>query len=400
MKIFKKKFWNRISIKNLKKYNIVFLALVVAVILGGFITYKQANFGGIIQNTRIGDTKSVPEIQKILELKTTSDQSKELIKLMDRVGPVEAQELMYRSGLPFTGETHLLIHTIGNYIYQKYGLDGLPYCKEYFLSACYHGFIINTLADYHMEGMVEAMEKCKEQSPGVAAQCAHAAGHGFTAWQDYDLIKALKMCDELGESVEGFANFNCYDGVFMENLWGVHGGVPSEKRWIKDDDIFYPCDDPRIPEKYINGCWTNQASLMFQHFKGDLKKTAEGCDAVTNPEYKKTCYNNFARQIHPLTEGKKEKVISLCQNATGKEWQDYCVITNMTASWSVGDRQMPFELCSSFEEPLQSQCFDQLIGMINFEYGNKPDQKKLYCEKISNPNEKNRCLNVPINQAR
>ena len=391
MKIFKKKVSSPI---NFKKYKTVILAIIVALACGFFFTtYKVAS------QSNSNSSSAVPEIQKILSLKTTAEQSQELIKLMDRVGPVEAQNLMYKSGLPFTGETHLLIHTVGNYIFQKYGLDGLPYCREYFLSACYHGFIINTLADYHMEGMVKAMEKCQEEGAGVASQCAHAAGHGFVAWQDYDLIKSLKMCDELGGLVENFANFNCYDGVFMENLWGVHGGVPSEKRWIKDDDIYYPCDDSRIPEKYLNGCWSNQASLMYQHFKGDLKKTAEGCDAVENPLFKQTCYNNFARQIHPLTEGKKEKVVSLCQNATGQEWQEYCMITNMTASWSVGDRVLPFDLCSSFIDPLESRCFDQLIGMINFDYGQKPAEKKIYCDKITNEAEKDRCLNVQINQS-
>ncbi|MEK7147811.1 MAG: hypothetical protein AAB758_00780, partial [Patescibacteria group bacterium] len=272
--------------------------------------------------------------------------AQELRALLDKVGPIETQEIMLNSGLPFTGETHILVHTIGDYIYDHYGIGGLPYCKDYFLSACYHGFIIDTLGDHGMEGMTEVMEKCNEVGPAVAVQCAHAAGHGFVAWNDYDLLKALKMCDELGDKVRQFGYFNCYDGVFMENMWGVHNGAPSEKRWIKSDDIYYPCNDPRIPEKYIGGCWSNQASLIYHEFyDGNLRKTALACEAVENKPYREICYNNFYRQIHPLTGGDKKKVVELCSTAIGEDRQNECVLTNMVAYWSVGDRQIPYKIC-------------------------------------------------------
>ena len=48
------------------------------------------------------------------------------------------------------------------------------------------------------------------------------------------------------------------------------------KRWLKSEDPHYPCTDPRIAERYQVGCWSNQASVMYQHFGGDLRKTAEG----------------------------------------------------------------------------------------------------------------------------
>ncbi len=311
-------------------------------------------------------TPAPSEIAKIKNLKTTQEQAVELTKLLERVGPVEAQEQMLRSGLPFTGQTHLLIHTIGDYIYDKFGPSGLPYCKDYFLSACYHAFILNTLGDHGIQGMAETMASCNAAAPGVAPQCAHGAGHGFVAWHDYDLIKAAKMCDELGEQTENFGYFNCYDGVFMENFWGVHEGKPSEKRWVKDDDIYYPCNDPRIPEKYLKGCWANQATLIYQHFKGDLKKTAETCDSVLNEEYRDTCYDNLSRQIHPLTNGDAGKVFSLCKFATGKDREDECVLTNMSAYFSVGDKILPQKICNTAEAGLKDKCFERLNRMIKY----------------------------------
>lgn len=297
------------------------------------------------------------------------------------MGPVEAQEQMLRSGLPFTGETHLLIHTVGDFIYDRYGPDGLPYCRDYFLSACYHGFIINTLADHGIKGMAEVMDKCVAAPPGVSAQCAHASGHGFVAWHDYDLVKGAEMCDELGARVENFPYFNCYDGVFMENVWGVHDGKPSEKRWVKSDDFFYPCNDSRIPEKYLKGCWSNQATLVYQYLHGNLEKTAKFCDGVPEAEYRDTCYNNLYRQIHPLTNGKPDRALSLCEK-TGDNRQEECILTNMQAYWSVGDREVPYEICRILSGPIQSDCFERLIGMVNYHYAEEPREKELYCDKI------------------
>lgn len=342
--------------------------------------------------TKTAKNVVAPEIEKIKSLTNTEAQAAELKKLLERVGPEETQEQMFRSGLPFTGQTHLLIHVIGDYVYEKLGLDGLSSCKDYFLSACYHGFIINTLGDSGLPGMVEVMENCDKAPPGVASQCAHGAGHGFVAWHDYDLLKGLEMCDELGSKTSNFAYFNCYDGVFMENVWGVHGGKPSEKRWVKPDDINYPCNDPRIPEKYLTGCWANQATLIYQYYKGDLKKTAQACEAVFKEEYRSSCYNNLYRQIHPLTEGSKDKVLALCQNSVGKERQGECVLTNMSAYWGVGDRKVPYEICEIVPEPLKSNCFERLTGMVGFYYKNSPKDKSFYCSKISSTIFKNKCL--------
>lgn len=339
---------------------------------------------------------SAPEIERIKELSgNTPAQSVELKKLLERVGPDEAQEEMLRSGLPFTGETHLLIHTIGEYVYNKFGPSGVSYCRDYFLSACYHAVIIDTLADFGLPGVAQAMDKCLGEVPGVFAQCAHGAGHGFVAWHDYDLVKGAKMCDELGAQVPNFPHFNCYDGVFMENIWGVHGGRPSEKRWVKEGDLNYPCNDPRIPEKYLHGCWSNQATLIYQYYQGDLKKTAETCDQVVNLQYRNTCYDNLYRQIHPLTEGRAEKVRELCLNATGLDRQNECLLTNMTSYWSVGDHELPFVICDEAAGSVQSQCFERLISMIKYYYTSSPGELGRYCDKISDTNYRARCKNQP-----
>ncbi len=54
------------------------------------------------------------EIKNIKKLHKVSDQKPYLIQLLEKVGPIKAQEELYRSGVPFTGETHLLMHVVGD----------------------------------------------------------------------------------------------------------------------------------------------------------------------------------------------------------------------------------------------------------------------------------------------
>lgn len=365
------------------------LALKIALILGlSFVMWLALNQGG-----QLVQANEVEEIKKTLDVKI---QTEHLTRLLDRVGSAEAQELLYHSGLPFTGQTHLLVHVIGDYIYKKDGLAGLPKCREYFLSACYHGFVINALSDYGIDGVADAMTECDKAGVAVATQCSHAAGHGFLAWQDYNLVQALAMCDQAAEKSKNFREFNCHDGAFMENFWGVHDGKPSDKRWLSDADIYYPCTDKRIAAKYLDGCWSNQATVIYQHFGGDLKKTAEACDKVASERHKNTCYNNFARQVHPLTEGDTGKAFALCQNATGPEWQNFCLKILVSAAWSVGDKsKMPFEICDRIAAPEQPSCYSRLTNSFKFEA--KDDRKifENYCRKINNPSYREQCLKQP-----
>ncbi len=330
-----------------------------------------------------------PEMAQLLAEKDPSKQRKIVHAMALKYGPKQALLYMEHSGLPFTGETHLLIHEIGTVAYEKYGDRALLYCNESFLAACYHGVVLNALADNGMSGVKSLMEQCKSADATVISQCSHAAGHGFLALKDYKVLDALPMCDELNTREPAAPSFNCYDGVFMENIFGVHEGAPSPNRMVKESDPNYPCD--AVPDKYKNGCWADQATLMYELFKGDLKKVAEGCDKVQNKTYQATCYDNFARQIHPLTQGKADKAIELCQNATGV-WKDTCLITLVNAAFSVGDTKvMPYALCTAMKNsPRHDACYATLFQQISV-HGHNAQELALMCGYITEPLKMTEC---------
>src|SRR3989344_9098905 len=334
---------------------------------------------------KIGSQKDNTLNSEIVSIKTVrniDEQVKLYTKLIERVGPEQAQEDLLRSGLPFDGQTHLLNHTVGDYLYLKYGVAGLSQCKDYFLSSCYHGFILHAIADGGMNKVAEVFASCYKEGSTVYIQCTHAIGHGFLANAGYkNLTQALKICDEAISTIPNFPAFNCYDGVFMENIWAVHDGKPSPDRWIKEDDMEYPCNDKRIDAKYLFGCWSNQPSLVFQLSGGDIKKVADVCSKIKNSGYQETCFNGLARQIHPLTSGEVGKTFELCGLMPSLKWNNYCVFVNATSSYSVGDRTTPFAMCANINGNEKQDCYNQLFSIMR-SYAKPGEDIKKLCSKV------------------
>lgn len=291
--------------------------------------------------------------REITGIKASSDINEQAVlyrSLIERVGPGQAQEELFRSGLPFTGQTHLLNHTVGDYLYEKFGPAGLAQCKDYFLSSCYHGVVLRAIGDKGLPAILQIMNSCKEQSVGLD-QCAHAVGHGLLVWSGYqNLTGALALCDREGSKFKGFSFGSCYDGIFMENIWAVHEGTPSPKRWVKEEDLFYPCTDRRITKKYLDACYANQPALVFQLVKGDFKKVGDFCDSVKDFNLKRTCFDGLARQIHPYTNGNIDKTFELCANVPSS-WATFCQEAVAKAFASVGDVEGAKKLCGKVVGP-------------------------------------------------
>jgi len=378
------------KIKTSQKFRILVLGSLLVLL---FLFLKLGIFSKVSELQK-DSSSPVVEITEIKATRNLQEQIRLYKSLIERVGPEEAQIELFKSGLPFTGETHLLNHVVGDYLYEKYGPAGLLRCKDYFLSSCYHGFILHAIAEGGMPQVVETFKSCLKEGPTVSSQCAHAIGHGFLANLGYkNLIKALETCDEAVATMSEFPTFNCYDGVFMENIWAVHEGEPSPDRWVKPDDFLYPCNDARIAEKYILACWSNQPSLVYQLLQGDIKKVGEVCEKVANEEYQQMCFDGLARQIHPLTEGQSFKTLSLCNLMPSSKWVNFCIVANAGASYSVGDRDVPYEICDQINNLGKSDCYNRIFSMMQSYKKPGEDFKKL-CTKISDPNWRKECQKV------
>lgn len=349
-----------------------------------FLVFKSnfIPFGKPLGGNEISQIKAVSDIREQIKLYR---------QLIERVGPEKAQIALLESGLPFTGQTHLLNHAVGDYLYEKFGPAGLLQCKDFFLSSCYHGFILHAIADGGMPQVKKTFDYCLGAGPTVSSQCAHGIGHGFLANEGYkNLIQALNTCDEAASSINNFPVFNCYDGVFMENIWAVHDGKPSPDRWVKEGDTMYPCNDKRIDDKYLEACWSNQPSLAYQFFKGNVKKVANLCFQVKNIDYQRMCFDGLARQIHPLTNGKSSITLQLCNLMPNEKWNNFCVTVNAGASYAVGDRDVPFQICAETRPSGKEDCYNRVFSNVGA-YKKVGEDFKTLCSKVSEPEWRKKC---------
>ncbi len=341
--------------------------------------------------------EEVPEMKDILNTENQEIRLKAARKLVERVDVEKALEILEHSPLPHTGEGHLVVHQIGFYAYQKYGVDSILKCKDYFLYACYHGTIIEAASDQGFEAIKKMTDKCKE-SAVRHFQCVHAAGHSILAMWNYDLPKSMQTCDDIYEGDTQFSEAlsSCHNGAFMENLFGVHDwgkGKEPVRDWLSEDPYF-PCNF--FEEKYQKGCWLNQAARIYQMNNGDMKKTSALCQAVGNQQYEQWCMDNVARQIHPLTNGDPAKSFELCQS-TGEKYYDNCLVVNAGSFYSVGGRDQAIFICQNVPQQLKGECYQRVIGQIISDPIDK-GQREFWCKRIEQPFQ-SQCLsglNMPV----
>ncbi len=367
--------------------NLIILVLILIALVQSVPTIEKWRNNFIkptpTQETAGVETSSdeIPEMKDILDPNDQDKRLKAARKLVERVGVEDALEILEKSTLPHTGEGHLVIHQIGFYAYQEYGVDAILKCKDYFLYACYHGAIIEAASDQGFSAIAKMTDKCKASSVRHF-QCVHAAGHSILAIWNYDIPKALKTCDEIYENDTQFpeALSSCHNGAFMENLFGVHDwgtGKEPVREWLSDDPYF-PCN--AFEEKYQKGCWLNQAARIYQMNNGDMTKTSQLCQEVGNEQYEAWCMDNVARQIHPLTNGDPVKSFELCQQA-GEKYYDNCVVVNAGSFYSVGGRDQAIFICQNVPPHLKPECYQRVIGQIASDPIER-GQKELLCKKL------------------
>ncbi|MEX0877885.1 MAG: hypothetical protein WDZ40_03445 [Candidatus Spechtbacterales bacterium] len=379
---------------NLNLVKSIFLATIIALLFMGITFFISSSKNSIEENsTSMGVFEGAEEIKKIKSTQSLDEQVMWYTRLIERVGPENAQEFLYYSGLPFDGQSHLLNHTSGESIYEKFGTRGLIYCKDYFLSSCYHGFLIRAIGEGGMNEVEKSMEECSNAGWNVFAQCSHAVGHGFLAYVGYaNLLEALALCDSFESRVQGFPVFNCHDGVFMENIWAAHeGGEKPPDRWVKESEYDYPCSDPRIEKRYLEACWSNQPALMYEFFEGDVARVGEGCETVKDTGLREMCFNGLARQIHPVAMGDIEKVFGMC-GILAESWRDYCLLIIASSDFGVGGRDISFEICNRMNAQNRGEdCYEQLLSSIKVHAVSKKERTQL-CEKIENVEWRDKCF--------
>jgi hypothetical protein len=122
----------------------------------------------------------------------------------------------------------------------------------------------------------------------------------------YDMPLSLKTCDRLASDWD---RRSCTGGVFMENLQTTYG---ARSRWLKDDDLLYPCN--AVAERHKHYCYDLAPSRILQATRYDFGKVAALCGNAERG-YVETCYQGMGREASGQTRLDPPRIVTICRRA-------------------------------------------------------------------------------------
>jgi len=243
--------------------------------------------------------------------------------------------------------------------------------------------------------------------------CFHGLGHGVLAYFDYNLEKAVQMCEKTG-TAEGA---QCIGGAIMEIIGGgFHDRVAWERQnkiYLKTDDPLYPCDSSLVPEMAKTFCYIYLTPHLFVAAGADLgnpgpenyKKAFTFCNKLSDA-YAAPCYGGFGkefvvlakdrdiRNISNMNDQELGKVYDWCALADKKEGVKNCLFTALSSIFWGGenDPKTSVRYCTIMKDKyLQSECLDQLISQASYYLKDNSEKIISFCDLLPSGT-KEKCL--------
>jgi len=210
-----------------------------------------------------------------------------IIEITKRYGARAAIDL-YKELIKENGEwahwQHHIAHHIGYYNVITFGAfpEILALCSEDFKfgqHGCVHGFYQGAVLSKQLNP--QTAKKFSDNLSGDASLSSdfrlslyHGLGHAYMVHGEYDMQKALDLCDQLDND----HNIrSCWNGMFMENedcsLMG-----DWEKCGYSIEDPTAPCS--QLPSLYQDACYFNHSRWLLTLFDNNFKKVINVCEKI------------------------------------------------------------------------------------------------------------------------
>ncbi len=284
------------------------------------------------------------------------------------------------------GSCHDSAHEAGRFSYEIYGDESFEECSAECHSGCYHGATEAYFKEHGTANLAENLNTLcgDELNAFFSHQCVHGIGHGLMAWTSYEIFDALESCNLLDKRQD-----SCWTGVFMENIVGGLAKANAEKNpgqadhftEYLSDDPHYPCNHPRLEEKYRSSCYFLQTSRMVQLFGSDFKKVADSCGAA--PEvYQRTCFESMGRDIGGTFRGNAAGAIAACASAPKGDLRIGCLSgAAQDAFWDPSGAPAALAFCKLITDIAEkSGCYQTIFGRAP-EILVGAAERKSFCEK-------------------
>ena len=282
-----------------------------------------------------------------------------------RQGPEAAVALLGRDlakDVPAVrGDCHTITHFIGSATLARYDNDpakALAHGSMICGSGFYHGIVMYALrAARTPQGLVAKVRSlCSDTTVLTTTflryQCIHGLGHGLMIFSGDNLPWALTMCDKLADT---WSQQSCSGGVFMQNFNPPSRMSPFRSRFVRKNDLLYPCDWHGVAERYKYYCFLQVTEHVLEATSYDWKATAATCAKATAP-WSSVCFQSYGRDAAGASRYDPAAAYRLC-DPTGTHLAD-CVfgVVRDFVNNDVGGRRGT-RFCARVPASLRGYCF-------------------------------------------
>jgi hypothetical protein len=206
----------------------------------------------------------------------------------------------------------------------------------------------------------------------LAYQCVHGLGHGLMIHTGYDLPGSLRVCDKLET---GWDSDSCEAGVFMENVSSSYG---IRSRWLRDDDLIYPCNE--VAERYKLYCYLMVTSRILEANGYDWRQTVATCRR-SDRAWVATCFQSLGRDASGNSRQNVRRILELCGLAGDMARECiYGAARDITSNDASPRRAKT--LCDSAAARFRAYCFEG-IGTIVGGFHVYRDARRAACREIT-----------------
>ncbi len=206
-------------------------------------------------------------------------------------------------------------------------------------------------------------------------QCLHGVGHGLSQLYEYDILKAVKRCEEFKEKIE---QISCSKGVFMQNVvqyLETNGGD------FDNSNKYYPCN--AVGTSFVPQCYHYHVTYLALLNDKKLKKTFADCDGITPKEMIKYCYYGFGRQLSGNIKS-IDDALFLCEAGKITEYHKYCLTGMVLTLVNVNrNTDFGFSFCSNLPLEYKFDCYDGLGKWVKMLYSDNLNID-IQCQKAEN----------------
>jgi mono/diheme cytochrome c family protein len=281
---------------------------------------------------------------------------------------------------PIEANCHRIVHAIGAGGLAHFDGDvgeafvaGSPSCT----SGYYHGILERAFLGIEEQELGSASRQfCAgpkiRTSEFIAYQCVHGLGHGLMIYTGYDLPISLRTCDKLANEWD---QRSCTGGVFMENLQTTYG---AQSRWLKNDDLLYPCNSVARRHKYY--CYDLASSRILQATGYDWSQAVKLCKKADRG-FVATCYQGMGREASGQTRLDPVRIIQICKRAG--DMANECLLgASKDMTYTDVSARRAKVLCNTAPPKTRDYCWSG-IGAILGSFDARTAKRKAACDNAT-----------------